>query len=72
MKLQTERQQLELELEEAAEVDPSANYMSYELFPVDIHHPDEPKIAKAVNGFLKKYPKAAAKRPGVPPVPAKR
>ncbi|MBD89613.1 MAG: hypothetical protein CL940_04700 [Deltaproteobacteria bacterium] len=72
VKLQTERQQLQLELDEAVEVDPSANYMSYELFAVDIHHPDEPKIAKAVNAFLKKYPKAAAKRPGLPPVPAKK
>ena len=73
VKLQTERQQLQLELDDAAEVDASANYMSYELFAVDIHHPDEPKVAKAVNGFLKKYPKAAAKRPtGSRPLPTAR
>jgi hypothetical protein len=70
VKLQTERQQLQLELDDATEVDASANYMSYELFAVDIHHPDEPQVAKAVNGFLKKYPKSAVSRPtgGRPPV----
>lgn len=68
VKLQTERQQLQLELDDAAEVDPTANYMSYELFAVDIHHPDEPQVAQAVNGFLKKYPKSAVSRPkSVPP-----
>lgn len=63
VKLQTERQQLQLELEDATDVDTAANYMSYELFPVDIHHPDEPQVAKAVNGFLKKYPKSSVSRP---------
>ncbi len=70
VKLQTERQQLQLELDEAKEVDPSANYMSYELFAVDIHHPDEPKIAKAVNEFLKKYPSKKPRVPGTVRPPA--
>jgi 2',3'-cyclic-nucleotide 2'-phosphodiesterase (5'-nucleotidase family) len=66
VKLQTERQQLQLDLDEATDVDPSANYMQYELFAVDIHHPDEPQVASAVNAFLKKYPNKKPSRPALP------
>ena len=65
VKLRSEQAALQLELDGTMPVDPSANYVVYELAPVKKSLPDEPKIGKEVQDFRVKYPK-------LKPTPAKR
>lgn len=66
VKLRAEKAQLQMRIEDTPEPDPSQNYFSYELTPVDKALPDDPTIGPAIEKFRKKYPKedpaAAAKK----------
>jgi len=57
VKMRADKSVLELELEELAPPDPTANYVTYDLAPVKKTLPDEPVIGKAVTAFRVKYPK---------------
>ncbi len=65
VKLQAERAQVQLRIDETPAADPSENYFSYELKPVDKALPDHPVFGPALEKFRAKYPKedpaAAAK-----------
>jgi hypothetical protein len=72
VKMRAEKASLELELEDVAPADPTANFVAYQLAPVKKSLADEPKIGKDVLAFRAKYPKlkpGLAKRPlpGTPP-----
>ena len=57
VQFRAEKQQLEMDLEEATEVDPRANYITYELAPVRKDLEDTKDIGEAVDTFRKKWPK---------------
>ncbi len=58
VKLRADRQLLELELEDAPEPDPKANFIRYATVQLGRTIEDEPKVHAAVESFRKKYPKA--------------
>ena len=57
VKMRTDKQTLEMDLEGLAPPDPAANYVTYEQVPVKKTLEDEPTIGKAVTAFRVKYPK---------------
>jgi 2',3'-cyclic-nucleotide 2'-phosphodiesterase (5'-nucleotidase family) len=74
VKMRAEKVAFEMELEDIAPADPTANYVAYQLAAVKKSLPDEPKIGKDVLAFRAKYPKlkpGIGKRP-VPGTPPKR
>mgnify|MGYP001149904033 CR=1 FL=1 len=57
VRMRAEKAGIELELEELEEVDPSANYVVYELAPVKKSLADQASIGKDVLAFRARYPK---------------
>lgn len=57
VKFQAEKQMLSMELEETAKPDPRANFVTYELIPVDKDIEDESTCAGAVTAFRAEVPK---------------
>ncbi len=74
VKIRADKASMELEIDDLKPVDPSANYVVYELAPVKKSLPDQATIGKEVLAFRAKYPKLkpGARARKVPAVPPKR